>query len=235
MKISVVIPAYNEEKYISECLKSIEQYGRELFEVIVVDNNSTDRTVEIAKTFKNVKVITESRRGVTFARNRGIQESSGDIITFIDADNRIHDNWIPKIKKEFHKDKNLVSLSGPYKYYDLCTTGRIMTDIGLWFYPIVNLVVGYLAIAGNLAVRREPLIKVNGFDTNIAFYGDDADIIRRLHKYGKVKFTMDFFIYSSGRRLANGGIIKIFAIYIINYFWVVFFKKPLTKSYNNIR
>src|SRR3989344_9298604 len=114
MKVSLVVPAYNEEKYIGLCLESIVKNGGELYEIVVVDNASTDRTAEIAAGFGRVRVVSESKKGVTRARQRGAQESSGDIIAFIDGDTRMPEHWVREVIKDFETDEKLVCLSGPY-------------------------------------------------------------------------------------------------------------------------
>ena len=101
MKISLIIPAYNEEKYINRCISSAEKHSSDLFEIIVVDNNSTDKTKEIAESFSNVRVIHEKEKGVTRARQRGFLESGGDILAFIDSDTYLNDEWFEILKKEF--------------------------------------------------------------------------------------------------------------------------------------
>ncbi len=90
--LSLIIPAFNEEKYIGRLLTSIAELPlTSVKEVIVVDNNSTDKTQEIARSFKNVTVVTETRKGVAFARSRGAELATGEIIAFLDADTlKIH-------------------------------------------------------------------------------------------------------------------------------------------------
>ena len=95
-----MIPAYNEGKYIKRALKSVINQQIEADEIIVVDNNSTDRTSEIAKKL-GVKVIRERKQGMTPARDRGFNEAKYDIIARIDADVAVPPDWIKKIEKEF--------------------------------------------------------------------------------------------------------------------------------------
>ena len=114
MKISVVIPAYNEEHYIGPCIQSVqEQHSEDIVEIIVVDNGSKDDTVATAKKFKGVTVLQESKKGPSHARQLGFTQATGDHIAFIDADTRVPAGWVDRIKKEFAKDPALVCLSGP--------------------------------------------------------------------------------------------------------------------------
>jgi len=195
MKISLIIPVHNKEKYIGDCLLSIQKYGKELFEIIVVNNASTDRTALIVKSFPNVRLINETRKGLVFARNKGLKEAKGDLVAFIEATTKIPKNWVKKIVKEFKK-KSIVSISGPYMYYNNPLLKKIMT----WIYWIfigwpIYLLIGYKTTLGNFVARKSALEKVGGFDENIHLYEDDNNISKKLHKIGKTKFIQTFYIF----------------------------------------
>src|SRR5690348_7890348 len=102
--ISVVIPAYNEEDYIENCLKSLMRQEVMPDEIIVVNNNSTDRTEEIVKKYP-VILITEKKKGTIAARNAGFDMAKGNIIVRTDADTVVPTNWIKKIKEDFQDTK----------------------------------------------------------------------------------------------------------------------------------
>jgi len=236
MKISLIICAYNEEKYIGECLKSIiDNPSNKFHEIIVVDNNSTDGTRKIVEKFKEVKLVTELNKGPNHARQKGFEVSTGEILGFIDADTRMPENWFEILVREFNDDQNLVCLSGPYVYYDFSKWKQFLSMV-YWYvaYPIY-LIIGYMAIAGNFIIKRDVMKKNNGFDTSIAFYGDDTDNARRASKYGKVKFKLDFVIYSSARRLNGQGTFRTGVLYVANFFSEVLMHKPITKNYQDIR
>jgi glycosyltransferase involved in cell wall biosynthesis len=112
--ISVIIPTYNEERYISECLTALTSQDVPADEIIVVNNNSTDKTVEIAKKFK-VRIVNEKEQGMIAARNRGFNEAAGDIIARCDADCKPPKNWIAEIKKSF-SEHSIDALTGPLVY-----------------------------------------------------------------------------------------------------------------------
>ncbi|MCL5432592.1 MAG: glycosyltransferase family 2 protein [Patescibacteria group bacterium] len=237
MKISVIIPAYNEEKYIEDCLKSIIKYApTNLLEIIVVDNASTDNTALIAKKFPGVKVVREDRKGLTIARQKGLLEAKGDLLAYLDADTRIPPCWFDIVNKEFLIHKNVVCLSGPYTFYDLSK----MKQIGVKLYYNILMIPGYkitrfLAIGGNFIAKRDALIKIGGFDTSIPFYSEDANFAKRLKKVGKLKFLKKLYVYSSSRRLTEEGLVKMGAVYFINYVSQLLFEKPITKKYKDIR
>jgi glycosyltransferase involved in cell wall biosynthesis len=237
MKISLIIPAYNEEKYIKNCLLSVEKYGKEIFEVIVVNNRSTDNTALIVRDFKNVRLINEEKKGLPFARNTGLSHASGDIVAFIDADTMIKAGWVEKIIKEFTKDEKLVSLSGPYLHYDISIFGRFMTLVYLLILLWPGyLIMGYMVTLGNFATRKEAIDKIGGFNNKILFHGDDTYIAKELHKIGKVKYFLSLRLPSSGRRLLGEGYLRTTYNYAINFLWIVFKNKPNTNNeYKSIR
>ena len=94
VKISVIVPVYNVEKYLSECLNSILAQTFNDFEVICVNDGSTDRSSEIllqyAKKDKRIKVITQKNQGLSMARNNGLKEAGGEYVYFVDSDDAIH-------------------------------------------------------------------------------------------------------------------------------------------------
>lgn len=98
IKISVIIPIYNCQKYLSECLQSLTNQSISDFEVILVDDGSTDNSLKICKIYsqnkKNVKVIHTDNNGVSVARNIGLKNSKGELITFIDADDVLEYNYL---------------------------------------------------------------------------------------------------------------------------------------------
>jgi glycosyltransferase involved in cell wall biosynthesis len=234
--ISLIIPAYNEDKYIGVCLEyAIKNSGNKFHEIIVVDNGSTDQTENIAKNFDGVKFVKEIQKGVMHARQRGYMESSGDLIAFIDADTRVPVGWYERILKEFEGNKNLACLSGRNSYYDLSWWQNFWSTMYWLLAMPVYYCVGYMAIFNNFVIRRDVIIKMGGLDTSIAFYGDDTNTSRRAHKFGKAKFSLSFVMPVSGRRFSNKGFISSTIPYIKNYFSEVFIHKPITKSYEDVR
>lgn len=238
MRLSFVIPAYNEEKYIGKCLDSVlREMGNDPgIEVIVVDNGSTDGTAKIVAAYPRVKLMRETRPGANSARQAGYLAARGDLIAHIDADTILIPGWIKKAEKKFAEEPELICLSGPYFYYDLSKELRALVKM---FYFLTYL--GYLftkfilknssvVTGGNYVVRKMSLDKIGGHDTDIKFYGDDSDLARRLNKAGNVVFTFGFPIYSSGRRLAAEGVFTMGMRYGINHIWMILFNKPFSKN-----
>lgn len=236
IKISLVIPAYNEEKYIGNCLKSIADSNNKFFEIIVVDNGSKDKTVKIASSFKNVKVVEEKTKGVMHARQKGVDASHGNIIAFTDADTLMSDGWTDRIIYEFSKNPKLALLSGPMLYYDVTFIERFLVKFCWYFVAVpVYLFVGYMGVFNNLAISRKILTEMGGLNTSIVFYGDDTDTARRASEFGKVKFSIGFKMYSSARRLENQGLFSTVFQYIINFLSSVLVDRPVTQKYKDFR
>lgn len=248
MKISIVIPAHNEEKYLGNCLESVIKEIKHFrvtglahqtnfdSEIIVVNNASTDQTKKVAKNYPGVVVVDEPEKGLTKARQAGLEQTSGDLIANIDADTMLPSGWLEKVFKEFSAHPHTVSLSGPFRYYDLEGFKKFVAET-IWKIsaPPAYFFTGYMILGANFVARKKALLEIGGFDKNIHFYGEDTDLARRLSKLGKVKFSLDFFIYGSGRRLAGNGFLKTELLYGMNFLWEVLFKKPFTKTYKDIR
>ncbi len=246
MKLSIVIPAYNEEKYIGRCLTSVFSQietlgGRFDIEVIVVNNTSVDRTAEIAAEFADVLVVNENQKGLTKARQAGFAASKGDLVANVDADSKLPEGWIEKVFSEFEKNEKLVALSGPFIY----DHSSRLSSFFVWFWyrvgqmtHFVNQYIfknGAMLQGGNFILRRNALEKIGGYDTSIDFWGEDTDIAKRISKVGRVKFTFKLPMITSPRRFRKDGFIVAAWKYFINYIWVLFSGKPFLKEYEEIK
>lgn len=116
--LSVIIPAYNEANYLRTCLEAVLAQTVEPDEIIVVDNNSTDNTAKIVRSFPSVELVQEARQGLFFARNKGMNLAQGNIIARIDADTVVGPTWVETIKDAFD-DPAICAASGPVGYYDM--------------------------------------------------------------------------------------------------------------------
>ena len=201
MKVSVVIPVYNEEVLIVRCLTALLNQTEKPFEIIVVDNNSTDKTVEIAKKFP-VNVVVEKIQGATPARNKGFNLATGDIIARIDADTTVPKNWIAEIEKHFTDDPNLIALSGP-TYFD----SKKFNHLLIFEKPthvIWKLLFKHDLLYGpNIALKKAAWEKVKGSvcldDTKVHEDFDLAIHLGRLNM-GKILFDWNFTVQVSERR-----------------------------------
>src|SRR5215217_1494790 len=87
--ISVIIPCYNQAKYLGEAIESVLGQTYRNFEIIVVDDGSTDDTVEVAGSYGEVECVEQENRGLAEARNAGVRASKGEYLVFLDADDRL--------------------------------------------------------------------------------------------------------------------------------------------------
>jgi glycosyltransferase involved in cell wall biosynthesis len=244
IRVSFVVPAYNEEALLPSCLQAIraeiERTGTRA-EIVVVDNASTDRTSQIAHATPGITVVHEPRKGLVQARKAGFEASSGRWVANIDADTLIPQGWLDRVEAEFADDPDLVTVSGPYDYYDvplrIRLAARIFYVVGFGTYCFNRYVlrVGSMVQGGNFVVERDALIRAGGFDPSFTFYGEDTDIARRMAQVGKVKFTWALMAKSSGRRLRGDGLIMTGLRYSSNYLWATFFRKPFTTAWQDYR
>lgn len=245
MKLAFVIPAYNEEALIGKCLESVvaevARSGRGA-EIIVVNNASTDRTGEIARSFPTVRVVDEPKKGLVNARDAGFAASAGfDLVANIDSDTIVPEGWLDVVYREFERDAKLVCLSGPYIYYDMAPWNRFLIGMfyGLtWLIYVLNryiLRVGSVVQGGNFVFKREAWARVGGYDRSIQFFGEDTDVAVRLSRVGGVKWTYALRMKTSGRRLEQEGVFRTAGTYTLNFFWVTFRGKPMTKDYSDVR
>jgi len=245
MKMSFVIPAYNEEASIGACIRAVRRRVRAAgcdAEIIVVNNASTDRTGEVASAWPGVRVIFEPRKGLLHARQRGFEESRGELLACIDADTLVPRGWIEKGLRAFARSPQLMCLTGPYMYHDLSPLVRVI--VILW-YMVSDLWAGYinqyifrtgaLIQGGNYIVRRSALEKIGGYDTSIAFYGEDTALARRLIPFGKVRFSFRLSLPASGRRLRKEGVLWTGVAYAANGISVLARGRPSTHRYTDIR
>ncbi len=204
--ISVIIPAFNEEKYIGHVFKGLKSQTFRNFEIIVVDGNSTDRTREIAR--KYGRVVIDKRPKIGAARNTGARLAKGDIILFTNADTRASPGLLMAYSRLF-KDRSVVAASGPLTPLERTTT---FIRFGYWFASVVlakfSFSIGMPAISGsNLAVRRSAFKKVGGFDESLVTY-EDLDLTARLRRIGNIKYVDTAQVATSARRIVKWGVAR---------------------------
>lgn len=230
MKVSVIIPAYNEESNIAATLEAVLSQSYPDFEVIVINNNSTDKTAEVVKQYP-VKLVHEDKRGTLWACERGRQEAQGEIVVRMDADCLPHKHWIDSAVRLFRNDSEIVAVSGPYFYHDSSPTFKYSSFWAQkYLYRPINSTLqrfkkGGIMVGGNSFFRADTLDKMGGFNTEITFYGDETDTSKRLAKHGKIIFHNDLIMPTSARRFKNEGTLKITALY-----WYHFLKGLFKKT-----
>ncbi len=119
--MTVVIPVYNEEDCLTECLDAVVAQTRPIDEVIVVDNNSTDGTRAIADTYADrlpLVVLNESQQGLMYSRTTGLDAAKGDVLARFDADTRLSEEWCERVMAYMEENPELDAMTGPTLFYD---------------------------------------------------------------------------------------------------------------------
>ena len=230
-RISIVIATYNRAQQLLDTLQSLVQQDLPAgeWECVVVDNNSKDNTQEVFAEFAekhgefNLRIVREEQQGLSFARNRGIDESCGEIIAIIDDDELVNQSFARAYLELFDNHPEAVAAGG--KVIPRYPSGKPSwlshfteipianpTDLGS---KICHFPKGKIPAGGNMAFRREILLKYGGFDTSLGRIGgkltggEESDLFERLaaggvefwyvpdsaiyHIIGAEKFTHDYF------------------------------------------
>lgn len=180
VEISVIVPFLNEEMHIKQCIDSLlhQDIGHETYELIFVDNNSTDSSPEIVSRYPSVRLIHERTPNVYVARNTAIQSARGNILAFTDADCTVSTNWLSTFLREIDINKADCVLGERFFSPDASYMSRFMRDFEngkieciLKNSPFHNC----FAFTNNMAIRRDIYDRLEGFrediplaDTNFA-------------------------------------------------------------------
>lgn len=218
--ITIVIPAYNEAELLPRTLRAIlPQALRSGAEVIVVDNNSTDATADMARQF-GVRVITEPRPGYIYAVDRGWREARGQIIAYTDADSIVSPGWLSTLAAAF-TDQTVVAATGPVRFADISWIS--------WFRIFVR----RSLVGSNMAIRRSALERVGGFDPRYNL-GSDVAVGWRLKQIGRIAYIPALTVTTSARRFQSSPLREGF-LYLLNHAWMVIFRRPLLWHFKPIR
>ena len=187
--ISVVIPVYNAERTLSACLKSLFASDFHDYEVIVVDDCSTDNSTEIAGEFDLRVVRMEDNRGPGPARNKGAEHANGSVIAFVDADCEVPANWLARIDHLLRTNNDVAAVTGPYsdsvgkeflclfQHYDI-----------LFFQRNAPRFVS-TCTSSNLTCRKDVFFEVGGFPS--IRVNEDMEFASKLAKKHKIYWFKD--------------------------------------------
>lgn len=220
LRFSIVVPAYNEAAYLGATLTSLrEQDFAGFYEIIVVDNHSTDDTAAVAAGY-GVRVLSEPERGVCAARQRGSVAARGEIIVSTDADTVHPPSWLRTIDDTFRRSVGIVAVAGPCRYLG----SRWWTRA--WPGLLFGLVAGLFAATGlvlyvsatNFAMRREAF---PGYDQTLTQGGDELDLLRRIRRRGQIAWDRSNVVTTSPRRFDRGLlynlVMSLLVHYLLNY------------------
>ena len=205
--ISVVIPAFNEEENIAQCLVSLchQTVPRNEYEIIVVDGGSKDATCDIARKYADLVFIQTSKK-VGGARNDGVNAAKGEIIATTDADCILPPTWVKRIGEDF-RNPALVQLYGPVYPIEEGLRNRFSLLLANTFSRIgYYSQTFYYTLGCNTAFRKEAFLKAGMYRCIDA--GDDLEIAMRLKDLGSIKFDERLKVGFSMRRYKQFGTIQ---------------------------
>jgi glycosyltransferase involved in cell wall biosynthesis len=215
-RYSIVVPAYNEAAYVGRALTSLQQQDFDgPYEIVVVDNNSTDDTAAVAAGY-GVQVEHEPQQGVCAARQRGVDTSRGDIVVSVDADTIYPPNWLNTIDARFAESPDAVAVAGPCRYQNPAWWAKAYPELLFGLVALVFALTGIVLYvsATNIAVRRSAF---PGYDLHLTQGGDELDLLRRLRRRGPVVWVRDNVVNTSARRIQRGLIYNVFVTFFVYY------------------
>ena len=210
--LSVIIPAYNEESCIGQCLEALRKQDiREPFEVIIVDNASTDRTAEIAQSFAgklSLRVIREEQKGRGMARKTGFSAAKGDILLSTDADCEPPSAWMRSLVEALRSDLSLGGVTTPFTFRDCGVVRNAILNLQWLLMAVYRLLWGHFWLNGSsFAIRREIYDQVGGFNPN-ANAQEDNELSNRVRRVGDIRCLRHPRMVPSGRRFQKTGLLK---------------------------
>jgi len=203
-KISIIIPARDEEKYLPRCFDAITKSAEglvESYEKIVVINRCTDRTEEIARQH-GCTIVYDETKNLAHIRNTGVKAARGEIIVTIDADSQMSASMLPNIVRTLQSNKYIGG--GVMMYPERWSLGIIVT-----YLMLIPIAIWHRILGGVFFCRKEDFYRIEGFNENLPSV-EDIDFARRLRALGETenkKFAMIFrsYIVTSCRKFDTFG------------------------------
>jgi len=186
MQATVVIPALNEEKLIGACLRSLRAQTVPPAEIIVLDNGSTDRTVEIAKKYAD-KVLILPGLSPREMKQVGVEAAKTPIIVTTDADTVAPPDWLEKLLRHF-SDPNVVAVGGPAIPLEPDTVSS------LYMRSLSNIAQAGLLYDANMAFRKDVMLRSGGYAH--LKRGWDWELSSRLGRYGRVVYDPEAYVFT---------------------------------------
>ncbi len=186
-RVSVVVCAYNAERTIDQCLASLAELNYPDYEVIVVNDGSRDRTLEIAESYGFCRIISQPNKGLSAARNVGAEAASGEIVAYTDSDCVADPDWLSYLVANMEAS-NLAACGGPNfpPPEDTLVPAVVAVAPGGPTHVLISDEVAEHIAGCNMAFDREVLLRLGGFDPIYRAAGDDVDICWRFQDAGYV-------------------------------------------------
>lgn len=200
--VSVIVPVRNDARMLEHCLEALAAQSRPADEVIVVDNDSSDDTVEVATRF-GARIVTEMRPGIWSAAAAGFDAASGDILARCDADSRPGPDWLERIERALAGQPEAIAISGPGRFYDLGQPLRLLADLfymRAYFWLTRGALANRTVFGSNLALRsvawRDVASTVHRDDPEVH---DDFDLAYHFDPAATVLFDRTLVVGISSR------------------------------------
>jgi len=225
--LSIIIPTFNEEKYLPKLLQSIKKQGFKDYEVIVADYNSKDKTRQIAKKFGCKVSKGGNHPGIS--RNMGAKIAKGDFLLFMDADCIMQKEFLKNAMSEI-KNKNL-KIAG-CKVMPL--SKRIVDNLAFSIYNLWILATQFFyanASGHGIFCEKKLHIKTKGFNEKIKL-SEDMDYCKRAKKLGKFRILSSVTVYTSTRRFDHYGRFSTFLKLLLSAFYRPIFGEIKTHTFN---
>jgi O-antigen biosynthesis protein len=189
-RVSVVVCSYNAERTMEACLASLEKLHYPDYEVVVVNDGSTDRTLEIAQRFPYCRIISQENKGLSVARNVGAEAATGEIVAYTDSDCVADPDWLTYLVAKM-ETAQLVACGGPNfpPPEDSLVPAAVAVSPGGPTHVLLSDDVAEHIAGCNMAFRRDVLLRLGGFDPVYRAAGDDVDICWRFQDEG---YTIGF-------------------------------------------
>lgn len=208
--ISIVVPVLNEEELLADCLKSLfEQDYKGEYEIVIVDNGSTDKSVSIAESFGARVVYCATQRNVFAARNCGALASHGEIIAQADADTVYPRDWLSRIAGHFSEPK-VVAVAGTFVYRRPVRWSGTEVFLRHLMNTICLRVIGRPSVisGANFAFRKAAFEKTQGYSTEL-YAPDQYGLATQLSRLGKVEYDKTLTVATSSRRRVESPLLLI--------------------------
>lgn len=189
-KVSVIVCAYNAERTMDSCLASLQELNYPNYEVIVVNDGSSDRTLEITQRYDYVRLISQENKGLSVARNVGMTAATGEIVAYTDSDCMADPDWLTYLVAKF-LSSGVAAVGGPNLSppEDSLVPACVAVSPGVPTHILLSDEVAEHIAGCNMAFRREVLEEINGFNPIFRTAGDDVDICWRVQDRG---YTIGF-------------------------------------------
>jgi glycosyltransferase involved in cell wall biosynthesis len=186
-RVSIVVCAYNAERTMEACLASLASLDYPDYEVIVVNDGSRDRTLEISQRHAFCRIVSQPNKGLSVARNVGAEAATGEIVAYTDSDCVADPDWLTYLVAKMQSG-DLVACGGPNfpPPEDSRVPAAVAVSPGGPTHVLLSDEIAEHIAGCNMAFRREALLHLGGFDPVFRAAGDDVDICWRLQDAGHV-------------------------------------------------